>query len=59
MFSCGIGFRILGGVGVGGIGVPDISVFGGMWSVVGEWSELRLWYVSVVEEKSVVSGVCM
>ena len=35
------------------------SVFGGMFSVTGEWSELRLWSLSVVEVYRVLLGVLM
>ena len=37
-----MGFSILGGLIVVGVGFRAISVFGGMCKVTGEWSEFRL-----------------
>ena len=49
MFSCGMGFSILGGLSIVG-GVQRVnSVFGGMCSVIGEWSEFRLWSLFMVD----------
>ena len=56
MFSCGIGFRILTVV-LGGGGVwRAIRVFGGMCRETGEWSEFRLWSLSVVDVYRVLLG---
>ena len=49
MFSCGMGFSILGGLSSIGIIQRAIMVFDGMCSVIGEWSEFRLWSLFVVE----------
>ena len=58
MFSCGMGFRILVVLFVIGMGLAS-KVFGGMYNVTGEWSELRLWSLSVVDMYKVLSGVLM
>ena len=42
MLSCGMGFRILGGLFVFGCVGRANSVFGGICRVTGEWSEFRL-----------------
>ena len=59
MFACGIGFNILGGLSSVGVGLRAINVFGGICSVTGEWSELRLWSLFVVEVYKVLLGVLM
>ena len=56
---CGMGFRILGGLSVVGVRPLASSVFGGMCSVTGEWSELRLWALFVVDVYKVLLGVLM
>jgi hypothetical protein len=57
IFVCGIGFNIIGGLSiVGGIQRAS-SVFGGMWSVIGEWYELRLWALLVVDVYRLLFGV--
>ena len=42
MLSCGMGFRILGGLFIFGCVGRAKSVLGGICSVTGEWSEFRL-----------------
>ena len=42
IFSCGMGFRILGGLSIFGVKLRASRVFGGMCRVTGEWSEFRL-----------------
>jgi hypothetical protein len=42
IFSCGMGFNILGGLSIVGVGLRANSVFGGMCRITGEWSEFRL-----------------
>ena len=42
IFSCGIGFKVLGGLSVVSGRHRASNVFDGMCSVTGEWSELRL-----------------
>ena len=59
IFVCGMGFRILGGLSVVGGRLLASSVFGGMCSVTGEWSELRLWALFVVDVYKVLWGVLM
>ena len=59
IFVCGIGFRILGGLSIFGGGHRASSVFGGMCSVTGEWSELRLWVLFVVDVYKMLLGVLM
>ena len=59
IFVCGIGFNILVGLSaIGGI-LRASSVFGGMCSVTGEWSELRLWSLFVVDVYKVWLGDLM
>ena len=59
IFICGIGFNILGGLSsIGGMQRAS-SVFGGICSVTGEWSELRLWALFVVDVYRVLLGVLM
>lgn len=49
IFTCGIGFKILGDLSVvGGIQWAS-SVFGSICSGTGEWSEFRLWELFVVD----------
>lgn len=36
-----------------------ISVLGGIWRVTGEWLELRVWLLSVVEVYRALLGVLM
>ena len=56
IFSSRMGFRILSvffiGVGVGRAN----SMFGGICSVISEWSEFRLWSLLVVDVYRVSSG---
>ena len=59
IFICGIGFRILGGLSVVGGRHRVSSVFGGMCSVIGEWSELKLWALFVVDVYKVLLGDLM
>ena len=59
MFTCGIGFNILGGLSVVGGIQRASSVFGGICSVTGEWSELRLWSLFVIEVYRALLGVLM
>ena len=59
MFVWGIGFSILGGLFVVGGIQRAISVFDGMCSVTGEWSELRLWMLFMVDVYRVLLGVLM
>ena len=59
MFICGMGFRILGGLSVVGGGQRASSVFGGMCSVTGEVSELRLWSLFIVDVYRLLLGVLM
>ena len=59
MFVWGMGFRSLGGLSVVGGRHRASSVFGGMCSVTGEWSELRLWALFVVDVYTVLLGVLM
>jgi hypothetical protein len=59
IFVRGMGFRILGGLSVVGGSHRASSVFGGMCSVTGEWSELRLWALFVVDVYRVLLGVLM
>lgn len=49
MFSCGMGFRVL--VVLFGVGVVwrASKVFGGICTVIGEWSEFRMWSLFVVD----------
>ena len=57
MFASGMGFRILVvcffGIGMG----RATSMFGGMCRGTGEWSELRLWSLSVVDVYRLLFGV--
>ena len=57
IFVLGMGFRILGGLSVVAGRHRASSVFGGMCSVTGEWSELRLWALFVVDVYKVLLGV--
>ena len=59
IFACGMGFKVLGGLSVVGGRHRASSVFGGMCSVTGEWSELRLWALFVVDVYRVLLGVLM
>ena len=59
IFVCGMGFKILGGFSVVGGRQRASSVFGGMCSVTGEWSELRLWSLFVVDVYELLFGVLM
>ena len=59
IFVCGMGFRILRGLSVVGGNILASSVFGGMCSVIGEWSELRLWELFVVDVYKVLWCVLM
>ena len=57
MLAWGMGLSIRGGLSVI-VGISRASnVFGGICSVTGEWSELRLWAVSVVDVYSALLGV--
>ena len=57
MLICGMGLSILMGLSViGGIHRAS-SVFGGICSVTGEWSELRLWALFVVDVYKALLGV--
>ena len=59
IFSCGIGFNILGGLSViAGIHMAS-NVLVGICSVTGEWSELRLWSLFVVDVYRALLGVLM
>lgn len=58
MFSCGMGFIILVVLFVIGMGRAN-KVFVGICNITGEWSELRLWSVSVVDVYSVLFDVLM
>ena len=50
---------ILGGLSIiGGIHLAR-SVFGGIWSASGEWSEFRLWSIFVVDVYNVWFGALM
>ena len=57
IFACGIGFNILRGLSVIAGIHRAISVFFGICSVTGEWSELRLWSLFVVDVYKVLLGV--
>jgi hypothetical protein len=57
MLSCGMGFRILGGLFVLSCVGRAKSVLGGICSVTGEWSEFRLYSWFVVDVYSVLLGV--
>ena len=59
IFSCGMGFNILGGLSSVGVILQAINVFGGMCRVTGEWSEFRLWSLFVVDVYSALLGVLM
>ena len=54
-----MGFKILGGLTVVGGRQRASGVFGGMCSVTGEWSELRLWSLFVVDVYRLLLGVLM
>ena len=59
IFICGIGFNILGGLSVI-VGIHRASsVLVGICSVTGEWSELRLWSLFVVDVYKALLGVLM
>ena len=58
IFSYGMGFSILVVLFLIGMGLAS-KVFVGMYNVTGEWSELRLWSLSVVDVYKVLSGVLM
>ena len=49
MLACGMGLSILGGLSVIGDITRASSVFGGICSITGEWSELRLWSLFIVD----------
>jgi hypothetical protein len=57
MFSCGMGFRILGGLFIFGCVGRASNVLGGICSVTGEWSEFKLKSCFVVEVYSILLGV--
>ena len=59
IFICGIGFNILGGLFVVGGVHRASSVLVGICNVVGEWSELRLWSLFVVDVYRALLGVLM
>ena len=59
MFSGGIGFNILEGLSVVVGRLRAINVLCGIFRVTGEWSELRLWSLFVVEVYKVLLGVFM
>ena len=42
IFSCGMGFNILGGLSIVGVILRASSVLGGMCRVTREWSEFKL-----------------
>ena len=57
IFSCGIGFRILVVLFVVRGGWRASRVFGGMWSVTGEWYEFKLWSLLILDVYRVLSSV--
>ena len=59
IFICGMGFKILRGLFIVGGVCRASSVFGGMCSVTGEWYELRLWSLFVVDVYRLLLGVLM
>ena len=59
IFSCGMGFSILGGLFIVGVILRASNVFGGMCRVTGEWSEFRLWSLFMVDVYSALLGVFM
>ena len=59
IFSCGMGFNILGGLSIVGVILHAINVFGDMCRVTGEWSEFRLWSLFVVDVYNALLGVFM
>ena len=59
ILSCGMGLSILGSLSDIGGTQRAISVFGGICSDTGEWSELRLWALFVVDVYRALLGVLM
>jgi hypothetical protein len=59
IFVCGMGFSSLGGLSVVGGIQRASSVFGGICSIIGEWSEFRLWSLFVVDEYRALLVVLM
>ena len=57
IFASGMGFNILGGLSVIVGRQRAISVLFGICSVTGEWSELRLWALFVVDVYKALLGV--
>jgi hypothetical protein len=59
ILSCGIGFRIRGGLTAVVGGGRASNVFGGICSVIGEWSEFKEWSLFVVDVYKELLGVWM
>ena len=57
MFAGGMGFNILGGFSIIVGKRRAIRVLSGMCNVTGEWSELRLWALFVVDVYKALLGV--
>ena len=58
IFACGIGFKMLGGLSVI-VGIYRAITYIGICNVTGEWSELRLWSLFVVDVYKVLLVVFM